>query len=154
MINLGDLMEKNIYRSLTKFAIASGLAIGIAATTFVGAQASNQPGPIFGNPQSAVTIQVSGVSLANAKRAAQSYLKVMGFSRKGLIDQLVFEGYSKSIAGRAVDSLKPNWNTQAGRVAKAYIKVMAFSRTALIDQLVFDGFTRAQAAAGARAVGY
>ncbi|MEY4990175.1 MAG: hypothetical protein RIS08_401 [Actinomycetota bacterium] len=103
---------------------------------------------------SSVTIKENSVSLANAKRAAQAYLKVMGFSRKGLIDQLVFEGYSASIAAKAVDSLKVNWNTQAGKVAKSYIKLMAFSRQGLIDQLMFDGFTAKQAAAGAKAVGY
>lgn len=103
---------------------------------------------------SSVTIKENSVSLANAKRAAQNYLKVMGFSRKGLIDQLVFEGYSASIAAKAVDSLKVNWNTQAGKVAKNYIKLMAFSRKGLIDQLMFDGFTAKQAAAGAKAVGY
>lgn len=113
----------------------------MTSATFVAAQANQQLGSVAPNPQSSIAIQVSGVSLANAKRAAQSYLKVMGFSRKGLIEQLVYEGYSTSIAGKAVDSLKPNWNTQAGRVAKSYIKVMAFSRSGLIEQLLYEGFT-------------
>jgi hypothetical protein len=135
---------------------------GIAATTalLVSMAPAAQAAPVSSSVLhsislgSSVTIKENSVSLANAKRAAQNYLKVMGFSRKGLINQLVFEGYSASIAAKAVDSLKVNWNTQAGKVAKNYIKLMAFSRKGLIDQLMFDGFTAKQAAAGAKAVGY
>lgn len=145
-------MPKSIAIKISSIAATTALLVSMAPASQA-APASNSFIQSI-SLGSSVTIKENSVSLANAKRAAQNYLKVMGFSRKGLIDQLVFEGYSASIAAKAVDSLKVNWNTQAGKVAKNYIKLMAFSRKGLIDQLMFDGFTAKQAAAGAKAVGY
>lgn len=147
-------MFESSLRTAVRGVIATSVALGIASSGFFGAQASQAPSQIFSQAHSSVDIQASAVSLANAKRSAQNYLKFMGFSRKGLIDQLVFENYSKAIATKAVDSLKVNWNSQAVKVAKNYIKVMAFSRQGLIDQLKFDGFSSSQAAAGVKGVGY
>ena len=48
----------------------------------------------------------------NARRAAESYLDFMPFSRKGLIEQLQFEGYSKDVCINAVDSMEIDWNEQ------------------------------------------
>ncbi len=145
-------MSKSIAIKISSIAATTALLVSMAPA----AQAAPASSSVLQSISlgSSVTIKENSVSLANAKRAAQNYLKVMGFSRKGLINQLVFEGYSASIAAKAVDSLKVNWNTQAGKVAKNYIKLMAFSRKGLIDQLMFDGFTAKQAAAGAKAVGY
>ncbi len=138
----------------SRAVLASGLAFGLAIATFSTAQANQQTVLSAGNTQAAHSILTNSVSLSNAKRAAQNYIRIMGFSRSGLINQLVFAGYSKSIATRAVDSLKANWNKQAVRVAKNYLKLMPFSRQGLIDQLMFDGFSSSQAAAGARGAGY
>jgi hypothetical protein len=90
-----------------------------------------------------------------AARSARQYLNVMGFSRDGLVRQLVsFDGYSQGDAAAAVDSLGVDWNEQAARSAQQYLDVMGFSRSGLVDQLVsFDGYTRAQAEFGASAVG-
>ena len=131
--------------------VISGLLITVS---MLSAPPSYAGGRVAGPEQTSSGIKTANVSLSNAKRAAQNYLSVMGFSRKGLIDQLVFEGYSRSIATKAVDSLRVNWNKQAGRVAQNYIDVMPFSRQGLIDQLMFDGFSRSQATAGVKAVGY
>lgn len=52
-------------------------------------------------PQQAKTTTSSGkesVSQGNARKKASSYLTYSGFSRSGLIDQLVFEGFSQSEA--------------------------------------------------------
>ena len=147
-------MLNSTIKTTVKGLIATGVALGIASSSFMGAQASQATNQSLGQAHSYVAIHSSGVSLANAKRAAQNYLKIMGFSRKGLIDQLVFEGYSKSISTTAVDSLKVNWNSQAVKVAKNYVKLMPFSRQGLIDQLKFDGFSSSQAAAGAKGAGY
>lgn len=87
-----------------------------------------------------------------AVEAAKGYLEMGGFSRKGLINQLHFEGFSKSEATFAVDQLDPNWNKQAELSAQSYLDMGGFSRSALIDQLVFDGFTRSQAEHGVNAV--
>jgi hypothetical protein len=145
-------MSKSIAIKISSIAATTALLVSMAPAAQAAPASSSVHQSI--SLGSSVTIKENSVSLANAKRAAQNYLKVMGFSRKGLINQLVFEGYSASIAAKAVDSLKVNWNTQAGKVAKNYIKLMAFSRKGLIDQLMFDGFTAKQAAAGAKAVGY
>ena len=78
----------------------------------------------------------------------------MAFSRKGLIEQLEFEGYSTEAATIAVDSLGVDWNEQAAKCAENYLDLMSFSRSGLIDQLIFEGFTREEAEYGVSAVGY
>jgi len=89
----------------------------------------------------------------NAKRKAESYLEMMGFSRSGLIKQLTFEGFTENDAKRAIDSMNVNWNTEAEQKAKSYLEMMGFSRSGLIKQLTFEGFTKTQAAHGADSVG-
>lgn len=147
-------MGNSIFSNVAKVALTSGLAFSLAFTSFSSAQASQQIGRGLTDSKASISIHASSVSLANAKRSAQNYIRLMGFSRSGLINQLVFEGYSKSIATKAVDSLKANWNKQAVRVAKNYLNLMPFSRQGLIDQLKFDGFSSSQAAAGAKGAGY
>lgn len=90
----------------------------------------------------------------NAIAKAQSYLQLTAFSRTGLIDQLVFEGFSNEDAAFAVDTIAPDWTAQAVAKGKSYMELTAFSRQGLIDQLVFDGFTTAEAEAGAAGNGY
>ncbi len=83
---------------------------------------------------------------SQAKLKAESYLRYTAFSRSGLIEQLEYEGFSKTDSTQAVDSLNVNWNDQAILKAKSYLKNMAFSKSGLIDQLEFEGFTSSQAA--------
>jgi hypothetical protein len=85
---------------------------------------------------------------------AKSYLNFMCFSRKGLIAQLAYEGFSEADSTFAVDYIAPDWNAQAAGKAKSYLDFMSFSRQGLIDQLLFEGFTQAQAEYGVSAVGY
>jgi hypothetical protein len=82
----------------------------------------------------------------------------MGFSRSGLIQQLIHpaEGYELSDATIAVDSLRIDYNEQAAKTARNYInsKVANFSCNRLIQQLMDgDSFTKEQATNGARASG-
>jgi hypothetical protein len=84
----------------------------------------------------------------------EDYLGFTAFSRKGLIDQLVFDGFSQRDAEFAVDYIAPDWNEQAAKKAQDYLDMTSFSRQGLIDQLMFDGFTKTQAEYGADAVGY
>lgn len=77
----------------------------------------------------------------NAKKAAQNYLSMTGFSRQGLIDQLSSEygdQYSVEDATYGVDAQNADWNEQAYRSAKNYLDMTAFSRQGLIDQLSSD----------------
>lgn len=85
---------------------------------------------------------------------AEDYLSFAAFSRQGLIDQLVFEGFSEADAAFAVDYIAPDWNEQAAKKAQEYIDMTSFSRQGLIEQLVFEGFTQPQAEYGVTAVGY
>jgi Host cell surface-exposed lipoprotein/Short C-terminal domain len=95
----------------------------------------------------------------NATRSAQSYLKISGFSRRGLIDQLSSEHgdrFSSGDATVAVDSLNIDWNTQAERSAAAYLKISGFSCRGLIEQLSSqhgDKYTVEQATNGAKQAG-
>lgn len=91
---------------------------------------------------------------SNAKRKAESYLSFSGFSKKGLIDQLKFEGFSTAEATYGVENIEVDWNVQAGRKAESYMSFQAFSATGLMEQLIFEGFTKEQAAYGAYTVGF
>ncbi len=92
-------------------------------------------------------------SQQNAIRSAEDYLSFTAFSRKGLIEQLQFEGYSTEDATLAVDSIVVDWKEQAAKSAENYLSFTAFSRSGLIDQLVFEGFTREEAEHGVNEAG-
>lgn len=90
----------------------------------------------------------------NATRSAESYLDGgSGFSRKSLISQLKYEGFSVNAATAAVDSLHVDWNAQAEIKAKSYLDGSAFSRKSLLAQLKYEGFTAEQAAHGVKKAG-
>lgn len=93
------------------------------------------------------------VSQKNAIRVAHSYLDFMAFSKKGLIDQLEYEGFSTEDAEFAAKRCGADWNEQAEKCAENYLKTQGFSRDGLIDQLEYEGFTHKQAVHGVDAVG-
>jgi len=90
----------------------------------------------------------------NAARAAQSYLDMQAFSRKGLIKQLSSKAgdqFPEKVAVAAVDSLHVDWNEQAAKAAKGYLELQPMSKKELTWQLesdAGDGFTHAQAVYG------
>ena len=86
----------------------------------------------------------------NARESAQSYLEGQNFSRKGLIDQLKYEGFSTADATYAVDKVayRGIWNEQAAGAAKDYLDGQSFSRSGLIQQLEYEGYTPSQAIYG------
>lgn len=90
----------------------------------------------------------------NALKQAENYLNIMAFSRKGLIEQLEYEGYSTEDATYAVDNCNANWSEQAVKKAKDYLDTMAFSRSGLIEQLEYEGFTYEEAVYGVEQNGY
>lgn len=89
----------------------------------------------------------------NARRSAENYLDTAAFSRKGLIGQLEYEGYSTADATYAVDAVSPDWNEQAAKAAKNYLDTSAFSRSGLIEQLKYEGYTEQQAVYGVNQTG-
>ena len=92
-------------------------------------------------------------SQANARAKAEEYLAMSAFSRKGLIDQLKFEGFSKKDAKYGADAQNANWKKQAALKAEEYLAQQSFSRQGLIEQLMFEGFTRKQAEYGVQQTG-
>lgn len=134
----------------------SALAI-VVLLTIGGAAAGVAQAATFGSevPLSPVGQQpLSPLGQQNAVRAARDYLDYAPFSRKGLIQQLAYEGYSSEDATFAVDSITVNWNAQAAKAAKNYLDYTAFSGNGLYEQLVYEGYTASQAAYGVSAAGY
>ncbi|WP_322354119.1 Ltp family lipoprotein [Paratractidigestivibacter sp.] len=95
----------------------------------------------------------TAVSMANAVRMANQYLKVTAFSRNGLVKQLEYEGFGEDDATYGADNCGADWNEQAARMANKYLEITAFSRSGLIDQLVHEGFTEEQAEYGVSQTG-
>jgi host cell surface-exposed lipoprotein/uncharacterized protein DUF2510 len=93
------------------------------------------------------------VAQENAVGAAEGYLDYSGFSKKGLIKQLEFEGYKSKDITAALATMKVDWNAEVEQSAQAYVDYSHFSRSGLIRQLKFEGFTSKQAAHGADSVG-
>ena len=90
----------------------------------------------------------------NALRTARDYLDYSGFSYKGLVEQLEFEGYTHEEAVYAADNCSANWKEQAARTARDYLDYSGFSRSELISQLEFEGYTYEEAVYGVEANGY
>lgn len=85
---------------------------------------------------------------SNALKSAQSYIRTMPFSKKGLIEQLEYEGYSTDEATYGAENCGANWKEQAAISAKNYLKTMSFSRSGLKDQLIYEGYTSEEAEYG------
>jgi hypothetical protein len=90
----------------------------------------------------------------NALRSAKSYLSFSAFSYKGLVEQLMYEKYSREDAIYAADNCGADWFEQAVKAAESYLSFSSFSRDGLIEQLEYDGFTHEQAVHGAEENGY
>lgn len=85
---------------------------------------------------------------SNALKSAQAYIRTMPFSKKGLIEQLEYEGYSTDEATYGAENCGANWKEQAAISAKNYLKTMSFSRSGLKDQLIYEGYTSEEAEHG------
>ena len=94
------------------------------------------------------------VGQKNALNRALDYLDYNEFSRKGLIDQLLYDGYTQEEAEYGADHTNANWDEEAALKAMDYLSFMSFSRQGLIEQLMFDGFTQEQAEYGVTQNGY
>lgn len=101
-----------------------------------------------------VTIQAATLGQKNAVKKAKEYLNVLAFSKKGLVKQLKYEGFTTKEAKYGVRHCGANWKKQAVKKAKSYLDVMSFSRTGLIKQLRYEGFTKKQAKYAVKKVGY
>lgn len=86
-----------------------------------------------------------------ALAAAEDYLDLMAFSKKGLMDQLTSEyggQFPDDAAKYAVENVGADWKEQALRSAQDYMAMMPMSKKALHDQLTSEyggQFTKKQA---------
>jgi hypothetical protein len=148
-----SFIERLIGAACLALAPLSTLAIPVAGAGGVTLDAHAQLGTHTRPGAWAATRQPAGPVLTraqqNARESAESYLDYSAFSRSGLIDQLVYEQYSKADATIAVDSLNVDWQEQAYKSAKSYLDYSSFSLPELIDQLEYEAFSKADATYGA-----
>ena len=127
----------------TKSSGSCTVKLSIKAKGKFSSKSSSKKFAIASSPSSNET-----VSQSNARKKGTSYLKSSAFSRKGLIEQLEFEGFSNADATYGTDAQNADWNAQAVLKAASYLKSSSFSRSGLVEQLVYEGFTDAQAEYG------
>lgn len=128
--------------------ILGGVSDGLGRAAFsLGGVNDSSPAKSVGTPETTTS------SREQALKRAQSYLHSSAFSRKRLIEQLEYEGFSTSDATAAVDALAVDWSAQAVKRAQSYLRTSAFSRKRLIEQLEYEGFSTADAKRAADAVG-
>ena len=152
-------------RSITK-ALVTATALSAVAFTATACAITTDPHPATTAAQKSATGKKPAVKAQaakelpketpgqeNARRTAEGYIDMSAFSRKGLIEQLSYEGYSKKDAAYAAGAVHANWNDQAAKAAKAYLDQSGFSRSGLIDQLKFEGYTPQQAKHGVTKAG-
>jgi colicin import membrane protein len=141
-------------------AVITALAAALLALT--GCATASQPTvthtPTVSQSAPAPAVKATTTATAASKLAAEQqsavesakdFLDVGSYSRTGLINQLMFDGYSTKAATAAVDSLAIDYKAQAAHDAEQYLRIQPFSRKGLIAQLEFDGYTRSQAVYGA-----
>lgn len=80
-----------------------------------------------------------------AKEEASSVIQERPMSRIALIDELVYRGFTQSVAETAVDQLNINWYGQALLVAQLYTEHYNLSDEQLKEQLMNNHFTEEEA---------
>lgn len=139
-------------RSNKSKKLRNAIAGGFAMLALVGGSAA-----MSSEPAAAASVSASHHHVTKSQKQAvgkaKDYLRYIHFSKKGLIEQLRYEGFSRKDATYAVNHIKVNWNKQAAGTAKDYLKYMHFSRSGLIEQLEYERFTRSQAVYGVKKVG-
>ncbi|MBT2731722.1 Ltp family lipoprotein [Carnobacterium sp. ISL-102] len=81
----------------------------------------------------------------NALSNAYDYLDYTSFSKSGLYDQLVYEGYPADAVQYAIENVKADWNANALQAAIDYLDYSSFSDQGLYDQLIYEEYTSEQA---------
>ena len=110
--------------------------------------------PPPGRPSVQTEKQGRRVSWDNqALKEAQGYIEFGSFSKKGLIEQLEYDGYTKSQAQYAASHCGADWLEQAKEEVKSYLANSGYSRSGLIEQLEYDGYTAEEAQAAVDSCG-
>jgi hypothetical protein len=138
---------------LIALSAVNGFLTGVSQGVADKVVESQVEGPSTQTPVEEPATPIETPNQENARLTAESYLNTMAFSRKGLIEQLEFEGYAKEDAEYAVGAVEVDWNEQAALSAASYLDTMPFSKQGLIDQLEYEGFTKSQAKYGVSTTG-
>jgi SOS response regulatory protein OraA/RecX len=77
---------------------------------------------------------------SSALEKAKSYLRMGGFSKADLEDQLLYHGFSQSEVDYAIRNCNANWKEQSLIKAKSYLRMGGFSKEDLIEQLEYHEF--------------
>ncbi len=86
----------------------------------------------------------------DAVRQARAYLDISGFSREGLIEMLLLEGYTEDDAVFGADNTGADWYEEATRKAESYLDISSYSFDGMVSQLQrIDKFTELEAIYGA-----
>ena len=142
---------------MEKINFVAGLVAGIVLTSIVNcstgnkkvdnAEATTSPcvettaSPYSETTASPYEEKTSKTELENAIESAEAYSNVFAYSKKYLIEQLKYEGFSEDIAECAAKSINANWKENCVRSAYSYLDLFSFSKKELIHQLDYDGFT-------------
>jgi hypothetical protein len=148
----GKVNKKPIYQRTWFIIIAVLFSVSLIGSALGGEDTNNVVNndppvnePVENVDNDEVVVDTETASQKNAVKQAQNYLRLLSFSRQGLIAQLEFEKYTTEDATYAVDKLKIDWNEQAVSKAEDYLRTMAFSKVGLKSQLEFEGFSSAEA---------
>ena len=131
------------------------IVLGSIGNSGKNSSTSSNTGSVASTAGVAPTTTKSGFTPAqdNAIAKAESYLNTSAFSKKGLIEQLVYNKFSQADATFAVEHIEASggvdWNEQAVKKARSYLSTSSFSLQGLIEQLEYNGFTPSQAQYGA-----
>ena len=142
---------------MEKINFVAGLAVGIVLTSIVNCSTGNKKvdnaesttSPCVettASPYAEITAspyeeKTNKTELENAIESAEAYSNVFAYSKKELIEQLKYDGFSEDIAECAAKSINANWKENCVRSAHSYLEIISYSKEELIHQLDYVGFT-------------
>ena len=134
---------------MEKINFVAGLVAGIVLTSIVNCSTGNKKvdnaesttSPCVETTASPYEEKTNKTELENAIESAEAYSNVFAYSKKELIEQLKYDGFSEDIAECAAKSINANWKENCVRSAHSYLDLFSFSKEELIHQLDYDGFT-------------
>ena len=134
---------------MEKINFVAGLVAGIVLTSIVNCSTGNKKvdnaeattSPCVETTASPYEEKTNKTELENAIESAEAYSNVFAYSKKELIEQLKYDGFSEDIAECAAKSINANWKENCVRSAHSYLEIISYSKEELIHQLDYVGFT-------------
>ena len=129
---------------MEKINFVAGLVAGIVLTSIVNCSTGNKKvdnaesttSPCVettASPYADITAspyeeKTSKTELENAIESAEAYSNIFAYSKKELIEQLKYDGFSEDIAECAVKSINANWKENCVRSAYSYLDLFSSSK--------------------------